>query len=197
MFRRLLSFSALLSLVALPACTEPNGLYCDLDTGCDRGLYCDLNGLHSPNTLTNTCVASVSADSCNEAESCSDNRDCLGANNSSEGTCVECSKNATCISNLPNRPVCNLETNLCISPSCDSSNVNDTSCQVQTPSTPYCSPSDRCAACVTNDQCSDQAVPICDPVAYECRKCEEHMECDSNVCDLEAGTCVLGTGTAN
>lgn len=45
-----------------------------------------------------------------------------------------------------------------------------------------------CKQCTTNAQCS--ATDVCDPLTNHCRGCTADDECDSRVCDLQAGTCV-------
>lgn len=55
--------------------------------------------------------------------------------------------------------------------------------------TPHCGASGACVACAASNQCANPT-PVCDPTAQTCRVCASDGECDSEVCDLDTGTCV-------
>lgn len=46
-----------------------------------------------------------------------------------------------------------------------------------------------CTTCTTNEQCSNPA-PVCEVTSQTCRGCRTDDECDSEVCDLDAGRCL-------
>jgi hypothetical protein len=55
--------------------------------------------------------------------------------------------------------------------------------------TPVCDPGNGCVECLQSDQCPADK-PTCDTSTHTCRECAVDADCDSNVCDPEAGACV-------
>ena len=64
--------------------------------------------------------------------------------------------------------------------------VSNTDCSSPTP---YCGPGRTCVECVSSDQCPATA-PVCDDTSHTCTTCTMDSQCASQVCDLDAGTCV-------
>ena len=56
---------------------------------------------------------------------------------------------------------------------------------------PFCSDESKgvCGECENNSNC-DSATPTCDPEILICRPCQSSLDCDSEVCLAETGTCV-------
>ena len=174
----------------LVACSKPNSLFCDVDTECAGTSlsFCDLEGIHNEEGLTNTCVADPQDGSCNLAEqNCGPNMVCKDdPDDGLDGICVDCLDSIDCPSDAP---FCDVADNSCRTPNCEQNSDGDALCMGMTPATPYCGPNDQCAECTDSSHCSSDSRPTCDPTTGECRKCEAHAECVSGVCDVDDGTC--------
>ncbi len=59
-------------------------------------------------------------------------------------------------------------------------------------SAPHCTPQDVCVQCETSSQCAG-STPVCDTTTNSCRGCSADADCDSDVCDLDHGTCTTST----
>jgi hypothetical protein len=174
------------TLVAAGSCSKKNPLYCDKPADCSGTLdFCDYEGLEG---LGKTCIEDPQDQSCNLAQPCEDGSPCKDdTTDGLPGICVECVRDRDC----PNgAPTCDLESNTCLTPSCELGNDGDDFCMSETPMTPVCGPNGRCAECNENADCMTPPQPACDTETGECRGCQAHAECDSGACDLDNGMCI-------
>ena len=179
----------------MTGCTSENELYCDEDTPCNDAelSFCDLEAHECVAPPAGRC--SVDGD-CTEAEEpicdegarecrgCADEEECAGGLVCAEsGACVEpCESSAECDDELP----------ICTDAgSCELCGVagGDAACEDRDDERPYCVDESVCGACRDNLDC-DGGTRVCDDESLECRPCEDHGECESEVCDLDGGTCV-------
>jgi hypothetical protein len=89
---------------------------------------------------------------------------------------TDCPMGMVCVNNL-----CTTQTAM---PQC----TTDQDCTGTT--TPHCAPDHTCVGCLMNNQCS-LGTPTCDSMTRTCRACAADSDCDSQVCDLTGGTCLL------
>lgn len=122
---------------------------------------------------------------------CTDPNDCasIGLNTENERPCKDnlrcidnvCTEVTACIDNADcsgSTPFC--ESGLCVE--C----IADDNCSA---AAPRCSEDHVCVECLQSGDCST-ATPVCELSTQTCRPCQLDMECESNVCDAEMGTCI-------
>jgi hypothetical protein len=124
------------------------------------------------------------------------------------GANIYCDDANPCTGN-PGYPVCDPQRHACVAasavcttagcpdatPICDSMTAScracaageDAQCAAHNPATPHCA-GGRCVACLSNVDCTSNALPICDHGA--CRGCLRHTECPSAIC-LPSGACAV------
>lgn len=71
---------------------------------------------------------------------------------------------------------------------CEPGEVGDSQCLGSDPDAPFCG-SDGCVECLDSSQCFDESASVCDLGAGSCRGCASNDECDTGICEIEAGTC--------
>lgn len=168
------TLAALLLFFGGAACTKKNPLFCDMNAPCSGAerSFCDIDGAQS--SIENNCIAPPEG-ACNAVEQCSSGM-------CHENTCVECVNQEDC---NDASMICS-EDHECVTIACTPGPEGDATCAALAPSLPYCSDDEVCVECLSNATCGEE---ICDPETFECRACAEHDECDSGLCNLDAGTC--------
>ena len=202
--------------VELYCCTGPD---CPdgVEQSCDRWsddyperTFCDLEGEYGEG-VANTCIeppagrcaadgdcAASDAAFCDvEAQSCrgcDGDGECADRNADtpicdSSGACVAaCESSSEC--GEPTAPLC-VDSGFCAG--CEAANDSDGACADLDPDAPFCVSDGSCAECRDNDHCSEGA-QVCDADRHQCRPCEAHAECASDVCDLDAGGACIAEG---
>ena len=197
-------------LVLQLACTYEVELYCDDEVACEyedhpTRTYCDHDG--SIGGTGNECIEPP-------AGACVSDGDCTGADqpicDRAARVCRACNDSSECEARSPEAPVCGVggacvaacegfgdcgdaqapicaADGLCVP--CDASGTGDADCAARDDGAPYCLEPGACGECRDSSHCTD-AEPVCDPEQNVCRRCEEHAECDSQVCDRDAGACI-------
>ncbi len=160
----------LIGLILFTACKRTDGLYCDETTPCTDPArpYCDVHGEYpAADGVGRTCIADP-----NEAGQ-------PDAAIMLPDATVVCSESSECSSELP---IC--RSNLC--ELCE----NDPECVQRDPDVPRCSTAGACLQCLSNADCAVPNRPFCDS-SGACAPCSAHLECDSGVCEIESGQCVV------
>ena len=187
--------------MALVACTTSNSLYCDEETPCaDPELsFCDLEAHECIEPPAGACVSDEACESAGNPICDVDSRQCRGCVDSDECAARNpdapiCAADGACVAACegfedcddPFAPIC-AEDGLCAA--CDLDTRGDADCAARDAQAPYCLEEGECAACRDDSHCTADA-PVCDADEHVCRPCEEGAECQSGVCDVEAGECI-------
>ena len=163
-------FGLLVTVFLLAGCTRSDSLYCDEDTPCPDGQYCDLSGAYpASNGVGKTCIADPNSPGDGDGD---------GDGDGPDASMVACDDSSECPGDEP----------ICASGVCGDCSL-DSQCGDRNAAAPICLGDGSCAECGSNAQCANPT-PICDADEHECRGCVDHGECASGVCDPNASACV-------
>ncbi|WP_199350948.1 right-handed parallel beta-helix repeat-containing protein [Haliangium ochraceum] len=107
-----------------------------------------------------------------------DARPVIDAGPATDAPVTSCSDHAQCSGSTP----------ICAAGICVGCGGDD-QCTERNPAAPVCVPDGRCGECGESASCPGPD-DICDPETLTCRGCEAHDECASEVCRINAGTCL-------
>jgi hypothetical protein len=98
---------------------------------------------------------------------------------------MDCESSEDCT--LASEPICDGTSLYCRA--CLVGAAGDSDCTARDENLPRCTADGTCVQCVENGDCSG-FFPHCDTSSYTCRACEEHSECDSEICERATGACI-------
>ncbi len=107
-----------------------------------------------------------------------DRRECIFDGRDAGWNGEGCADSTFCPATLP---ICSPE-HECLG--CELGSTGDADCAARDPLLPTCRDDGRCVACLDSSACTEPLAAFCDAVTGQCRGCNSHDECGSEVCNF-------------